>query len=236
MDKNKIFVLLPTYNERENVEKIISKIFEYQPEIKILVIDDNSPDGTKDIVRNLKNKYKNLDLLVREKKEGLGRAYLDTISLLMKKGVAEAFVTIDADLSHDPKYLSKMLELSKNYDLVVGSRYMSGGGTVGWELWRRILSRWGNIYSKIITGAPINDLTGGFNFIKTSALKAININDIDSSGYAFEIELKYRIWKSGAKVVEFPIIFLNRIGGESKISNHIISEGIMAPWKIRFRK
>ncbi|MEK7070894.1 MAG: polyprenol monophosphomannose synthase, partial [Patescibacteria group bacterium] len=132
----------------------------------------------------------------------------------------------------DPKYLQHMIEESRKNDLVIGSRYVRGGGTEGWEFWRRMLSYWGNVYSWLVTGLPIRDVTAGFNLIKIDTLKKINLNKLGASGYAFQIELKYNLWKAGAQIKEIPIVFKNRLEGESKISNHIIKEGLLTPWRL----
>ena len=232
----KHIILIPTYNESENVEKIISDIFLKYPELHIKVIDDNSPDGTGEIVIGLMTKYKNLSLLSRKNKEGLGKAYIHGFLETMKDNTITHIITMDADMSHNPKYLTEMIGQSEIYDMVIGSRYVDGGDTVGWEKWRKALSFFGNLYSRIITGSGIHDLTGGFNCYSIDLLKKIDLESVDSSGYAFQIELKYSLYLKNPKVKEIPIVFTNRTGGESKISNHIISEGILAPWKIITKK
>lgn len=232
----KVLVILPTYNERENIGKIIPEIFGVVPDISIMVVDDNSPDGTAGIVEKLKKDYPNLLLMRREKKEGLGRAYMDAFKKVLAEGKTEKIIMMDADFSHSPSYLPKMIEQSGDFNVVVGSRYVCDGDTVGWELWRRLLSRYGNLYAKIITGLPIKDLTGGFNLIDCGVLRRIDFGRFDASGYAFQIELKNFLYRSGATFKEIPIVFKNRVGGESKISNHIIKEGIIAPWKMRLKK
>jgi dolichol-phosphate mannosyltransferase len=232
----KTCVILPTYNEKENIEPILKSIFKVAPNVSVMVVDDNSPDGTAGIVELLKNQYPNLSLMRRARKEGLGRAYIDAFKKVLSEGAVEKIIMMDADFSHSPSYLPKMIEESENYDVVVGSRYVEGGKTVGWELWRRLLSRGGNFYARIITGMPIRDLTGGFNLINKNFLEKINLEDFDASGYAFMMELKDVLFRGGARFKEIPIVFKNRVGGESKISNHIIKEGVMAPWRMRLKK
>ncbi|MEK7629849.1 MAG: polyprenol monophosphomannose synthase [Patescibacteria group bacterium] len=234
MDKN--IVIIPTYNEKQNISKLVETIFEILPQIHILVVDDSSPDGTGDVVKDLQKRFPNLSLLARKKKEGLGKAYLNAFEGILKDSDAKNIIMMDADFSHNPSCLPLMLEASSGRDVVIGSRYVKGGGTAGWELWRRLLSRWGNFYARTITRLPIADCTGGFILIKTHFLKKVDFSIIDASGYAFLIEFKYLLWKSGARFQEFPIVFKNRIGGESKISKHIIIEGILAPWKMIFKK
>ncbi len=232
----KNYIVIPTYNESENIERLTRSIFEYSPESYVLIVDDNSPDGTSEIVINLKKKFPNVELLTREKKEGLGKAYTCAFRHLLKLEDLSTVIMMDADFSHDPKYINKMHELSDTHDLVIGSRYIKEGGVVGWEMWRRVLSFGGNLYARTVLGLPIKDLTGGYNLISSNALSKIDFDAIDASGYAFLIELKHALLKAKARYVEVPIVFINRIGGESKISNHIIREGILAPWKLILRK
>lgn len=232
----KYTILIPTYNESENIENIISIIFSKYPDLHIKVIDDNSPDGTAGIVRKLMKKYKNLSILFRKNKEGLGKAYVHGFKVVMNDPLATHVIMMDADMSHNPNYLEEILEQSKTHDLVIGSRYINNGGTVGWEMWRKFLSFFGNLYARLVTRMPIKDMTGGFNCIHVSYLKKLDLDSIDSSGYAFIMELKYGLYKNNISIKEVPIIFENRVGGESKISNHIISEGILAPWRMILKK
>lgn len=229
-------VVIPTYNEKGNVVRLIPEIFKLLPDIFVMVVDDNSPDGTAGAVLEMKKAFPNLSILSREKKEGLGKAYTHAFSELLKDKEIQRVVMMDADLSHDPKYLPEMLRESAKHSLVIGSRYIKGGGTVGWELWRRILSFGGNIYCRLVTGMPVTDCTGGFNIISAELLRKVDLSNIDVSGYAFILEIKYLLWRAGAIIKEIPIVFQNRTGGESKISGHIISEGIIAPWKMIFKR
>jgi dolichol-phosphate mannosyltransferase len=229
-------VVIPTYNERENIKVLIPLIFQIIPGINVVVADDNSPDGTGKVVSDLKYRYPNLSLITRENKSGLGKAYINAFIEVLKDGSVKKIVMMDADMSHDPKYLAQMMDYSNRYSVVVGSRYITGGKTVGWELWRRVLSFFGNLYCRIITGLPVKDCTGGFNVISADYLRKIDFSKMDMSGYAFIMELKYLLYKTGANFFEVPITFVNRVGGESKISSHIISEGILAPWKIKLSK
>lgn len=232
----KTVVIIPTYNEKNNIGRIILKIFEIIPEIYILVVDDNSPDGTAGAVRRMQADYPNLSIIVRAKKEGLGRAYIFAIEKVLEDAEVENVILMDADFSHDPAYLPQICDLSKNYDVVIGSRYINGGGTSGWELWRRLLSKCGNFYIRMITRMPIKDCTGGFCALKASILKKINLYDIKSSGYAFLSEFKYLLYINGASFKELPIIFKNRVDGESKLVGHIVKEAILAPWRLILRK
>lgn len=233
--KNAI-VIIPTYNEKENIEKVIRGIMRAFSDISILVVDDNSPDGTADAVTELQKIFPSLSLFVREKKEGLGKAYTEAFRKVLASSVMKKIVTMDADLSHDPACLPELLRASMTHDVVIGSRYVKGGSIVGWELWRQLLSACGNAYARTVTGIPVRDCTSGFSVIDVDVLKKIPLEHIDASGYAFLIELKYMLYRAGASFAEVPIVFHNRIGGESKISGHIIREGILAPWKMICRK
>ncbi len=230
-----IKILIPTYNEAKNIAGIIASIRSAIPEAHILVIDDSSPDGTGAIVEELAKNTSCINLLSRKGKEGLGKAYLHGFQETLKNSDVTHLVMIDADFSHDPEYLPQMIEAAKSRELVIGSRYIKGGATEGWEDWRRYLSSGGNLYSRLITGMPIHDTTSGFNVIATDALRRIDLEKLGSSGYAFQIELKYMLWKAGVIPLEIPILFKNRREGESKISNHIIAEGLIAPWKLKLR-
>ena len=226
-------IVLPTYNERENIELLVRQIAALTPDARIFVVDDNSPDRTADVVRALSAEIPNLSLHVRPGKLGLGMAYIDAFQRLID---ADVVVMMDADFSHDPAYLPALIGKAASHDLVVGSRYTKGGGIDGWERWRLWLSKGGNVYARAITGMPVTDMTGGFNAIRTSQLKKLDLERMTCSGYAFQIELKYRLWRQGATIGEVPIVFRKRRGGESKISNHIVSEGAITPWKLRFSK
>lgn len=232
----KSIIVIPTYNEKENIRVLLPRIFKLLPQIFVVVSDDSSPDGTGILVKELQKEYKNLSLISRPKKMGLRRAYIDEFREVLKDAEVKNVIMMDADLSHNPEYLSDMLSKSGKFGVVVGSRYVSGGRTVGWELWRRLLSFFGNLYCRLITSLPVHDCTSGYNVIDASILKKIDMNKMDMSGYAFIMELKFLLYKAGANFTEVPITFVNRVGGESKISGHIISEGIIAPWKIRLTK
>ena len=229
-------VIIPTYNERENIAQIISETFKLLPGIFILVVDDNSPDGTANIVKRLQKEFPNLSLLQRDKKEGLGKAYINAFEETLKDKNVKKIVMMDADFTHNPEYLAEMLKAADSFDVVIGSRHIRGGKTEGWELWRRILSKGANLYCRFVIRLPIFDYTSGFNVINTDFLRKIDFSKIDISGYAFLIELKYLLWKAGASLKEVPILLKSRRGGESKISSHIINEGILAPWKMLFKK
>lgn len=233
----KTVVLLPTYNERENVTRIVPQIFATAPDLHILVIDDNSPDGTAEAVRGLMQIYPNLDLFSRPAKQGLGEAYKAGMRRMLADTRVERIFSMDADGSHAPEYLPDMLRASETHEFVIGSRYAKGGGVENWEMWRYLLSRWGNIYARSITGLPVKDLTAGFTCIRASLLRKIDFSHLEASGYAFLMELKFRAIRTlGGSFKEVPIMFKARWEGESKISRHIIREGLLAPWKLRFKR
>lgn len=231
----KIFVITPTYNEKKNIQELIEKIYNVNNQINILVVDDNSPDGTHKIVENLKKTYKNLHLLKRLKKDGLGSAYIAGMKYALNED-ADIIIQMDADMSHDPESINDLLNKSKNYDLVIGSRYISGINVVNWPIHRLIISYGANLYSRIVTGLPIKDATGGFKCWKREVLENINIHSIQSQGYSFQIEMTYRAWLKKYKICEVPIIFIDRTVGQSKMNKEIMIEAFFMIPKLRFFK
>lgn len=229
-------VIFPTYNEAKNIASIIQAVRQVRPELGILVVDDNSPDGTADVVKRIAEQDSRVSLLLRHGKEGLGKAYIHAFQEVLADSRVRRIVTMDADLSHDPKYLPEMLAAVENVDVCIGSRYIPGGGTEGWARWRRSLSAFANRYCRAIAGIPVHDVTAGFMVIRVDALARVPLDALDNSGYAFLMELKYVLWKTGAKFAEVPIIFTERKEGESKISNRVIFEGVLAPWKMIWKK
>jgi dolichol-phosphate mannosyltransferase len=203
----------------------------------VLVIDDNSPDGTGEEVRSLMLKYPNLELLARPGKQGLGAAYKHGLAHTLASGDVERVIMMDADGSHAVEYLAAMLRASETNDLVIGSRYTKGGGIENWERWRYALSRYGNLYARTLTGLPVRDLTAGFLCFRGDLLSRMNLDRVGASGYAFLMDLKYHaIRDAGARVKEVPIIFKSRREGESKISHHIIREGLKTPLRLFLRR
>jgi dolichol-phosphate mannosyltransferase len=225
---NTPLILLPTYNEIENIRLLVPILMDSYSEIEILVIDDNSPDGTAKAVVDMQAKYSRLHLLNRPKKEGLAQAYIAGFKWGLEKNKYSSFIEMDADFSHDSKDLKSFFETLKTYDAVVGCRYISGGGISGWSFIRECISRGGNIYAKLILGLPYKDLTGGFNGWSTKVIQSIGIDQIKSKGYAFQVEMKYRTHKMGFSIKEIPIHFKNRKYGTSKMSSNII-------WEAAFR-
>jgi dolichol-phosphate mannosyltransferase len=236
---NKNLIIIPTYNERDNIVDIIHTVFKITKGLNchILVIDDNSPDCTYELVETLREKEykKSLFTIKREGKLGLGTAYIAGFHWGLERKY-DVFIEMDADFSHNPKYLPAMIEEMNHVDFVIGSRNIPGGGVVGWGLYRKFLSRGGSFYAKTILGCPINDLTGGFNLWSKKSLLDIGIDNIISEGYSFQIEMKYRAFKKGLQFKEFPIIFQDRTIGVSKMSKKIMMEAMTAVWKLRFGK
>jgi len=231
----KVLIIIPTYNEADTIETIISKIVKINKEYSILIVDDNSPDRTSEIVKKLMFENENIHLLKRKSKNGLGTAYCAGFKWAIKNTYTHV-IQIDADMSHNPKDIPRLLEESEKNDLIIGSRYISGINVVNWPLSRLILSYGANIYSKIITGLPIKDSTGGFKCFRIEVLKSINLDIIKSSGYSFQIEMNFISWVKGYKIKEIPIIFIDREVGKSKMSKSIIFEAIyMVPY-LRFKK
>jgi len=231
--RRKALVIIPTYNERDNVAAITAAAIAADPRLDVLIADDNSPDGTGQIADELAAKEPRIQVLHRAKKEGLGRAYLHAFAWGLERGY-EYLVEMDADFSHDPKYLTPMLnEAEAGSDLVIGSRYVDGGGTVNWGPGRKLLSRGGSLYARTILGVKLRDLTAGFVCFRRAVLQAIDLNAVKSSGYAFQIELKYRTLKAGFRVKEIPIVFEDRRVGQSKMSRKIFVEGLTMVWKLK---
>ncbi|MCS7245481.1 MAG: polyprenol monophosphomannose synthase [candidate division WOR-3 bacterium] len=232
----KTLVIIPTYNERENISLVIEEIKKYLPNTDILIIDDNSPDRTYEVVMEISENDNSIKLIRREKKLGLGSAYVMGFKYAMENDYDIIF-QMDADLSHQPSDLIRLLEkIQEGYDLVIGSRYISGVNVVNWPMKRLLLSYFANLYARIITGVPIKDLTSGFKAIRVSALKNIDLENIKSNGYGFQIEITFRIYNKGYKIVEIPIIFYERRSGNSKMSKKIIFEAAILVWRLSFEK
>jgi dolichol-phosphate mannosyltransferase len=229
---NKSLVIIPTYNEKENLPLVLDALLSQQCGTDVLIVDDNSPDGTAEIAREYGKQHPEVQLLLREKKDGLARAYLAGFDWGLKRHY-DNFIEMDADLSHDPKDVPRLIEALKAADAVVGSRYVKGGGTEGWDRFRQLISRGGNIYAKLVLSVKYEDLTGGYNAWTRKTLKEIDLSAIQSKGYAFQVEMKYRAHRRGLKIVEIPILFRNRIHGVSKMSHHIVTEAALKVLKLR---
>lgn len=230
----KTLVIVPTYNEADNIEIILSKIIELNiPNLEILVVDDNSPDGTHEIVAQVAKRDLRVKLLKRDAKTGLGKAYVEGFKYAIKERYDHIF-EMDADLSHDPKDIPRFLEKIKINDLVIGSRYKTGVNVVNWPLPRLLLSLGANWYTRLITGLPIMDCTAGFKCFRRQVLEDIDLNNISSDGYAFQIEMTYKAWKKKFKICELPIIFVDRSKGDSKMTRKVMREAAWIVWKLRF--
>ncbi len=228
-------VCIPTYNEAENIKRIVPAVLEALPGGHVLVIDDNSPDGTGAIADELARADPRVQVLHRKGKEGLGRAYLAAFAWALEHGYKYVF-EFDADFSHRPEYLPPFVEaLATRADMVIGSRRVAGGGVENWGLLRRFVSWGGSLYSRIILGIPVQDLTGGFNGFRREVLERIGLDRVSSTGYCFQIELKYRAVKGGFRVLELPIVFPDRVHGVSKMSGNIFAEAVVQVLKLRLR-
>ncbi len=230
----KTLIIIPTYNEKENLERIVQAIFQVVPFVHILVVDDNSPDGTGNIADRIASENDQLFVLHRSEKQGLGAAYIAGFDYALENNY-DRILEMDADFSHDPKYLPEMIKASDHADLVIGSRYVTGGGTKNWSLGRRILSRGGGIYARMILQLQIQDLTAGFVCYRKEALQNIELEDVSSEGYVFQIEMKYRVFLKNMRIREIPIIFPDREEGVSKMNSKIAREAIFQVWKLRWR-
>ncbi|MBT3281665.1 MAG: polyprenol monophosphomannose synthase [Cryomorphaceae bacterium] len=233
--KGNSLIIIPTYNESENIEVIINKILQLKDLNHILVVDDNSPDGTSNVVSELKKKHTNrIFLIIRDQKLGLGSAYIEGFKWALKKEYAYIF-EMDADLSHNPNELINLKDLliDKNYDVAIGSRYLEGISVVNWPLSRIFLSYFANLYVRIITGMKVKDATSGFVGYTNKALLSLNLNNIKFNGYAFQIEMKFKLWKKNFKLKEHQIVFVNRISGKSKMNKNIILEAITGVIKLK---
>ena len=233
----KVFVVIPTYDERDNVRKmadaVLSQTFQTSQTYQtcILFVDDNSPDGTGEVIEEMMKSEPRIHCLHREKKEGLGRAYVAGFTKAIELG-AERIVQMDCDFSHDPKDLPRLI--AEDADLVIGSRYVKGGDTPGWPFKRRLISRAGGIFIRTVTGMPLRDPTGGFKCWKASTLRKIDFETVGSKGYSFQLEMNHRTWKAGCSIKEIPIVFTDRVAGYSKITAGIATESIKIALKLRF--
>jgi dolichol-phosphate mannosyltransferase len=232
----RVEVVIPTYNERENLGSLVEDVLALGPGVCVIVVDDNSPDGTGKLADELSERYQGrITILHRKKKQGIGPAYIAGFKAALTAD-ADFIATMDADHSHDPKDLPRLVNRAATADLVLGSRYMQGGSTHGWPFHRKLISRLGGVYARIVLGVPVTDLTGGFKVYKRATVEAFDLKAIESDGYAFQIETTYRTYKSGFCVVEEPISFVDRHAGKSKLSRMIVVEAAIVVWKLRFQR
>ncbi|MBJ6800669.1 polyprenol monophosphomannose synthase [Geomonas sp. Red259] len=228
----KPIVVIPTYNERDNLEKLVRQVLNLNPALELLVVDDNSPDGTGDLAESLAAETGRVSVLHRSGKLGLGSAYREGFAKALEMG-ADLVVQMDADFSHDPAMIPYFFEETRNSDLVIGSRYLNGVSVVNWPLRRLMLSYFASVYTRVITGLTISDCTSGFKCFRAEALRAIDLSSIRSDGYSFQIEMNYRCKEKGFRISEVPIIFIDRHAGTSKMSKKIVREAVLMVWKLK---
>lgn len=231
----KALVVMPTYNEAENIARIIPEVLKQGDQFEILVVDDNSPDGTARLVKELQNRFEGrIHLMERPQKLGLGRAYVAGFKYALEKDYSYVF-EMDSDFSHSPNDLPRFVEAINDADLVLGSRYVSGVNVINWPLSRLLLSYGASLYTRAITGMPIKDPTGGFKCFRRQVLESIDLERIHSGGYSFQIEMSFRALKKGFRIKEIPIVFSERAEGKSKMSPNIVREAIWMVWKLKFQ-
>ena len=230
----KTLIIIPTYNELENLPRLLPEVLSKEEGIHILIVDDNSPDGTAAFVEDQMKNNDRIHLLKRPSKQGLGTAYIAGFKYALKNGYDFIF-EMDADFSHDPKEIPRFLDEIKNSDLVLGSRYINGVNVINWPMRRLLLSSFANLYTRFITGMPVHDATGGYKCFRRKVLEAINLEKVTSNGYAFQIEMSFKAWKKGFRVKEIPIIFVDRVKGKSKMSKKIVREAVTMVWKLRLK-
>jgi dolichol-phosphate mannosyltransferase len=226
MSDSVALVVIPTYDERENLSRLVAEIFAVAPAVHVLVVDDNSPDGTGELADGLAAGDDRVHVMHRPGKLGLGTAYLDGFRWALRRDYP-LVCEMDADFSHQPRHLPDLLQAAEHADLVLGTRYMPGGGTVDWTLTRKLTSRGGNLYARTILGLPYRDLTGGFKCFRRDVLMALDLDAVRSVGYAFQIELTWRVHRAGFRIAEVPIVFPDRGAGRSKMSPHIVREAML---------
>jgi len=227
-------IIVPTYNERENVGRLIATALAQDARIEMLIVDDGSPDGTGALVDEIIEREPRVHVLHRERKLGLGTAYLAGFRWALERGYDYVF-EMDADFSHDPAHLPQFLAAIETADVVLGSRYRNGKVTVvNWPIGRLMLSYAANVYARAVTGLPLFDATGGFKCFRRKVLESVDLNDVRSNGYAFQIEVSFRAWRRGFRIVEIPIVFHDRTEGESKMSGHIVREAVLMVWRLRW--
>jgi dolichol-phosphate mannosyltransferase len=231
----KALVIIPTYNECENVKTLIPEILSLPFDVEVLVVDDNSPDGTAGIVSEMASTEKRINLLEREKKLGLGSAYVAGFKYALSRPEIECVFEMDADFSHDPSSIPDFLSAIKDCDLVLGSRYLDGVTVVNWPLSRLILSYSANLYTRVVTGLPVHDATGGFKCFHRRVLESIDLDGVRSDGYSFQIEMSFKCWRKGFKIKEIPITFVDRRVGTSKMSQKIVWEAVWLVWRLRWQ-
>ena len=227
-------VVVPTYNERTNIPLLVPAILIQDPRLDVLVVDDNSPDGTGQLADDLAKNDTRVHVLHRQAKQGLGKAYIAGFRWALERGY-EVIFEMDADFSHDPERLPDFLGAVESADLVIGSRYVKGVNVINWPISRLLLAIGANLYARWITGLPLTDSTGGYKCFRRSVLEAINLDRVQSNGYAFQIEMSFRVWRKGFRILEVPIVFTDRTDGVSKMSGAIVREAVWMVWRLRLQ-
>jgi dolichol-phosphate mannosyltransferase len=231
----KIMVIVPTYNERQNVAELVPRVLDQDPGIEMLVVDDGSPDGTGEYLDGIAAKNRRVHVMHRPSKMGLGSAYVQGFRAALAAG-AELIVQMDADFSHDPAVIPDLVAKAREYDVVLGSRYITGANVVNWPLRRLFLSYFANVYTHIVTGLPVRDSTGGFKCFRRRAIESLDLDAVRSDGYSFQIEINFRCWRKGFSIVEIPIVFVDRHSGTSKMSRRIVWEAMWLTWRLRLER
>jgi dolichol-phosphate mannosyltransferase len=232
---NQTLIIIPTFNEIDNIERMIRTLFGLYSEISLLIIEDGSPDGTANVVKKLQSEFKNLNMIERKGKLGLGTAYITGFKWALERNYQFVF-EMDCDFSHDPASIPDLLSAATSNDLIIGSRYIDGIRIINWPFRRLLLSYGASIYTRMITGIPIFDTTGGFKCFTRKALESLNFEEIISNGYSFQLELNYKVWAKNLKIKEVPIIFYERRDGQSKMNGGIIFEAVFAVFRLRMKK
>lgn len=230
----KTLIIIPTYNELENLPRLLPVVLSKDSTINILIVDDNSPDGTASFVEDEMKKDNRIHIIKRPSKQGLGTAYIAGFKFALQNQFDLIF-EMDADFSHDPNEIPKFLEEIKKSDVVLGSRYITGVNVINWPMRRLLLSWFANFYTRVITGMSVHDATGGFKCFRKEVLQAIDLDKVTSNGYAFQIEMTFKAWKKGFRIKEIPIIFMDRVKGKSKMSKKIVREAVTMVWKLRLK-
>ena len=231
----KSLIIVPTYNELENIRRLLPELMALDPDIRVLVVDDNSPDGTGKLADKLADENERISVLHRPGKLGLGSAYVAGFKYAIQQDVDCVF-EMDADFSHDPAMIPRFLEQIASCDVVIGSRYISGINVVNWPMSRLLLSYFANVYTRLVTGMTIRDTTAGYKCFRREALEHIDLDEVRSDGYAFQIEMNFRCWRKGYRIREIPIIFVDRRSGTSKLSRGVINEAVWIPWWLRLQR
>ena len=231
---NKALIIVPTYDEKENIRSLASAVLEKDSRLEILIVDDNSPDGTGELADRMSEQDSRVHALHRQGKLGLGSAYRDGFRWALERDYDLVF-EMDADFSHDPTYIKKFLKAAENADLVIGSRYVSGINVVNWPMSRLLLSYGASLYTRLITGMPVKDPTAGFKCFRREVLESLDLSRIQSDGYSFQIEVSFKVWRKKYRILEIPIVFVDRHSGTSKMNRRIVFEAVWMVWWLKLQ-